>query len=243
MQERLQKFLARSGVASRREAEKMMLAGKVKVNGQIITELGFKIDPKQDKVYIDNQAIRPEKLVYLLFNKPKGVVTTLVDPEGRKTIADYLTGIKERVYPVGRLDYNTEGLLLLTNDGTLAQGLMHPKHHVNKTYLVTVVGIALEEQLDKLRIGVELEDGVTAPAIVQLVEYQHEKNLTVFTITIHEGKNRQVRRMCDCIGHPVRQLTRTKIANLNLSGLGRGKFRILNEQEVKALYKAAKLDG
>ena len=112
MQERLQKFLARSGVASRREAEKMMLAGKVKVNGQIITELGFKIDPKQDKVYIDNQAIRPEKLVYLLFNKPKGVVTTLVDPEGRKTIADYLTGIKERVYPVGRLDYNTEGLFM-----------------------------------------------------------------------------------------------------------------------------------
>lgn len=243
MQERLQKFLARSGVASRREAEKMMVAGKVKVNGQVITELGFKIDPKQDKVYIDNQAIRPEKLVYLLFNKPKGVVTTLVDPEGRKTISDYLTGIKERVYPVGRLDYNTEGLLLLTNDGTLAQGLMHPKHHVNKTYLVTVVGIVLEEKLDKLRIGVELEDGVTAPATVQLVEYQHEKNLTVFTIMIHEGKNRQVRRMCDYIGHPVRQLTRTKIANLNLSGLGRGKFRLLNDQEVKALYKAAKLNG
>lgn len=243
MQERLQKFLARSGVASRREAEKMMVAGKVKVNGQVITELGFKIDPKQDKVYIDNQAIRPEKLVYLLFNKPKGVVTTLVDPEGRKTISDYLTGIKERVYPVGRLDYNTEGLLLLTNDGTLAQGLMHPKHHVNKTYLVTVVGIVLEEKLDKLRIGVELEDGVTAPATVQLVEYQHEKNLTVFTIMIHEGKNRQVRRMCDYIGHPVRQLTRTKIANLNLTGLGRGKFRLLNDQEVKALYKAAKLNG
>lgn len=243
MQERLQKFLARSGVASRREAEKMMVAGKVKVNGQVITELGFKIDPKQDKVYIDNQAIRPEKLVYLLFNKPKGVVTTLVDPEGRKTISDYLTGIKERVYPVGRLDYNTEGLLLLTNDGTLAQGLMHPKHHVNKTYLVTVVGIVLEEKLDKLRIGVELEDGVTAPATVQLVEYQHEKNLTVFTIMIHEGKNRQVRRMCDYIGHPVRQLTRTKIANLNLSGLGRGKIRLLNDQEVKALYKAAKLNG
>ncbi len=243
MQERLQKFLARSGVASRREAEKMMVAGKVKVNGQVITELGFKIDPKQDKVYIDNQAIRPEKLVYLLFNKPKGVVTTLVDPEGRITISDCLTGIKERVYPVGRLDYNTEGLLLLTNDGTLAQGLMHPKHHVNKTYLVTVVGIVLEEKLDKLRIGVELEDGVTAPATVQLVEYQHEKNLTVFTIMIHEGKNRQVRRMCDYIGHPVRQLTRTKIANLNLSGLGRGKFRLLNDQEVKALYKAAKLNG
>ena len=243
MQERLQKFLARSGVASRREAEKMMLAGKVKVNGNIITELGFKIDPQQDKVYINNQAVRPEKLIYLLFNKPKGVVTTLVDPEGRKTIADYLTGIKERVYPVGRLDYNTEGLLILTNDGGLAQGLMHPKHHVNKTYLVTVVGIALEEQLDKLRIGVELEDGVTASATVQLVEYQHEKNLTVFTITIYEGKNRQVRRMCDFIGHPVRQLTRTKIANLNLSGLGRGKFRLLTDQEVKALYKAAKIDG
>lgn len=242
MEERLQKFLARSGVASRREAEKMITDGQVKVNGKVVTELGTKVTPGKDKVYINNVHIRPEKNVYILFNKPKGVVTTLSDPEGRKTIADFVSEVKERVYPVGRLDYNTEGLLLLTNDGTLAQGLMHPKHHVPKTYQVTAVGIIMEEELDKLRLGVELEDGMTSPAVVQLIEYIHEKNVTVFSITIHEGRNRQVRRMCDFIGHPVRALVRKKMANLNMAGVGKGKYRYLEDHEVKALYKAAKLD-
>lgn len=242
MEERLQKFLARSGVASRREAEKMITSGQVKVNGKVVTELGTKIIPGKDKIYINNVHIRPEKLVYILFNKPKGVVTTLSDPEGRKTVADFVGEIKERVYPVGRLDYNTEGLLLLTNDGKLAQGLTHPKHHVPKTYQVTAVGIIMEEQLDKLRLGVELEDGMTSPAVVQLIEYIHEKNVTVFSITIYEGRNRQVRRMCDAIGHPVRALVRKKMANLTMAGVGKGKFRYLEDQEVKALYKAAKLD-
>ena len=242
MEERLQKFLARSGVASRREAEKLITEGKVKVNGKTVTELGSKIDPTRDKVYIDNKHIKPEKPVYLLFHKPKGVVTTLSDPENRKTVADFLKGMSERLYPVGRLDYNTQGLLLLTNDGKLAQGLTHPKHHVPKTYKVTAVGIIGEEELDKLRVGVQLEDGLTAPATVQLLEYVHEKNVTVFTITIHEGRNRQVRRMCDYIGHPVRALLRTKLAFLNLVGVGKGKYRELTAQEVKALYKAANID-
>lgn len=242
MEERLQKFLARSGVASRREAEKMITGGLVKVNGKVVTELGTKVISGQDKVYINNVHIRPEKNIYILFNKPKGVVTTLSDPEGRKTIADFVSEVKERVYPVGRLDYNTEGVLLLTNDGTLAQGLMHPKHHVPKTYQVTAVGIIMEEQLDKLRLGVELEDGLTAPAVVNLIEYIHEKNVTVFSITIYEGRNRQVRRMCDFIGNPVRALVRTKMANLTNAGIGKGKFRYLEDHEVKALYKAAKLN-
>lgn len=242
MEERLQKFLARSGVASRREAEKMITEGKVKVNGHVVTELGTKVVPGKDKIYMNNVHIRPEKLIYILFNKPKGVVTTLSDPEGRKTVADFVGEIKERVYPVGRLDYNTEGLLLLTNDGTLAQGMTHPKHHVPKTYQVTAVGIIMEEQLDKLRLGVMLEDGKTAPAVVQLIEYIHEKNVSVFNITIYEGRNRQVRRMCDAIGHPVRALVRTKMANLTMAGIGKGKFRYLEDKEVKALYKVAKLD-
>ncbi len=242
MQERLQKFLARSGVASRREAEKIIVEGKVKVNGKVVTELGTKIDPCADKIYINNVHIRPEKPVYILFHKPKGVVTTLSDPEGRKTVADFVDKIKERLYPVGRLDYNTEGLLLLTNDGALAQGLMHPSHHVKKTYRVTAVGIIAEEVLDKLRLGVQLEDGMTAPAVVELIEYVHEKNVTVFDITIHEGRNRQVRRMCDYIGHPVRALLRHKLAQLSLQGVGKGKYRYLSEQEVKSLYKAASLD-
>ena len=242
MQERLQKFLARSGVASRREAEKLITAGEVKVNGRVITELGTKIDPLRDKVFINNKPIRPEKNIYLLFNKPKGVMTTLSDPEGRRTIADYLGDIKQRVYPVGRLDYNTEGLLLLTNDGALAQQLMHPKHNVNKTYIATVIGIVMDDKVDKLRIGVDLEDGMTAPAVVDILEFQHEKNLTVLRITIHEGRNRQIRRMCDFIGHPVRKLTRVKLANLTLDGVGRGKYRELYDQEVQALKKAANVD-
>ena len=140
------------------------------------------------------------------------------------------------------MDYNTEGLLILTNDGALAQGIMHPKHHVSKTYRVTVVGIVLEEVLDKLRLGIELEDGLTAPAVVHIIEYIHEKNITIFDITIHEGRNRQVRRMCDKIGHPVRSLLRYKLDTLTLNGVGRGKYRLLSEQEVKTLYKAANID-
>jgi len=237
MEERLQKILAAAGVASRREAEKIILAGRVKVNGKLITELGAKFGPKAF-ITVDGKPIKNEKKVYYLFYKPRGVVTTMVDPQKRRTVADFLRDLPERVFPVGRLDYNTEGLLLLTNDGGLAQKLMHPKNEINKSYRAVVVGIVPQEKLDFLRLGVKLEDGLTAPAVVDLVEYDHERNLSVFNITIHEGKNRQIRRMCDYIGYPVRQLRRYKIANLSLSGLKRGQYRPLYEEELTALFKA-----
>ena len=237
MEERLQKILAAAGIASRREAEKIILAGRVKVNGKLIKELGAKFGPKAF-ITVDGNPIKNEKKVYYIFYKPRGVVTTMVDPRGRRTVADFLSNLTERVFPVGRLDYNTEGLLLLTNDGELAQNLTHPKNEINKSYRVAVVGIVHQEKLDLLRLGVRLEDGLTAPAIVDLVEYDHEKNLSVFNITIHEGKNRQIRRMCDYIGYPVRQLKRYKIANLTLTSLKKGQYRQLFEEELTALFKA-----
>ena len=237
MEERLQKILAAAGIASRREAEKIILAGRVKVNGKLIKELGAKFGPKAF-ITVDGNPIKNEKMVYYIFYKPRGVVTTMVDPRGRRTVADFLSNLTERVFPVGRLDYNTEGLLLLTNDGELAQNLTHPKNEINKSYRVAVVGIVPQEKLDLLRLGVRLEDGLTAPAIVDLVEYDHEKNLSVFNITIHEGKNRQIRRMCDYIGYPVRQLKRYKIANLTLTSLKKGQYRQLFEEELTALFKA-----
>ena len=221
MEERLQKVLASAGVASRREAEKYILAGRVKVNGKIVKELGTKVGEKAF-ILVDGKPIKREKKAYYLFYKPRGVVT-MTDPQGRRTVADFAKDLPERVFPVGRLDYNTEGLLLLTNDGDLAQKLTHPKHEVNKTYRVTVPGLVPQDKLDLLRIGVKLEDGMTAPAI-------------------DEGRNRQVRRMCDFIGFPVRQLKRIKLGNLTLQGLKRGGYRILNEDEINALIKAAAIN-
>ncbi|XOQ52887.1 MAG: Pseudouridine synthase [Succiniclasticum sp.] len=240
MEERLQKVLAQAGVASRREAEKYITAGRVKVNGKTVRELGTKVDERA-RIQVDGKLIKREQKVYLLFYKPRGVVTTMKDPEGRRTVADFVRDVPERVFPVGRLDYNTEGLLLLTNDGDLAQALMHPSHGVNKTYEVTVPGIVPEAKLDQLRMGVPLEDGMTAPAVVQLTQYDHGKNLTHFTVTIHEGRNRQVRRMCDYIGFPVRTLRRIKMGSLTLKGVGRGRCRDLNPDEVQALKKACGL--
>ncbi|HIU64726.1 MAG TPA: rRNA pseudouridine synthase [Candidatus Avacidaminococcus intestinavium] len=241
MEERLQKILASAGVASRREAEKIILEGRVKVNGKLIKEVGLKFK-KTAYITVDGKPIRQEKKIYLIFNKPRGVVTTMQDPEKRKCIADFVKDLDERVYPVGRLDYNTEGLLILTNDGTLAQALMHPSNEIPKSYRVAAVGIIPQEKLDQLRIGVKLEDGLTAPAMVDLIAYDNEKNLTYFNIVIHEGRNRQIRRMCDFIGFPVRQLKRFKIANLTLNGLVKGKFRELHPAELKVLMKAVGLD-
>ena len=234
MEERLQKVLAQAGVASRREAEEYITAGRVKVNGRVVKELGTKVGADAF-IMVDGHLIQRERKTYLLFYKPRGVVTTMKDPEGRKSIADYVKDIPQRVYPVGRLDYNTEGLLLLTNDGELAQAMTHPSHEVNKVYEVTVPGIVPQEKLDLLRIGVKLEDGMTAPAIVDLVGYDYEKNLTRFNVTIHEGRNRQVRRMCDYIGFPVRYLRRVQMGTLTLDGLRRGDCRELFNEEIEAL--------
>lgn len=241
MEERLQKILAAAGVASRREAEKIITAGRVRVNGKVVTELGSKFDAAKVRISVDGNPIAAEAKAYYLFYKPRGVVTTMSDPQNRRSIADFVQNLPERVFPVGRLDYNTEGLLLLTNDGALAQALMHPSHEVNKTYLVKVPGIVAQEKLDCLRIGVKLEDGMTAPAIVNLRDYDHERGFTLFDITIHEGRNRQIRRMCDAIGFPVRDLKRIKLGPIQLQNLGRGKFRPLSETELAQLKKAARL--
>ena len=237
MQERLQKILSHAGVASRREAERLISEGHVKVNGKVVTELGTKVDAGKDRIQVDGRLVAKEKPVYLLLYKPKGCVTTSKDPEGRQTVLDLLDGIDARVYPVGRLDYHTEGLLLLTNDGELTHALIHPKHQVEKEYLVQVKGIPSEEKLDRLRAGICLEDGMTAPVEVRLQEILHEKNRSVLTVVLREGRNRQVRRMFDVIGFPVWSLKRIRFAFLTLQGVRRGKWRHLTTEEVAGLYQ------
>ncbi|MDU2066419.1 MAG: pseudouridine synthase [Sporomusaceae bacterium] len=236
MAERLQKVISQSGIASRREAEKLIVEGKVAVNHKIVTELGTKVEEK-DLIKVDGKVIQRQKLVYALLNKPKGVVTTLKDPEGRQTVADFVKDLGQRVHPVGRLDYNTEGLLLLTNDGELTQALTHPKHHVPKVYEAKVLGLPEDDKLDKLRRGIKLDDGMTQPAKVVLLERDLEKNQTALEVTLFEGRNRQVRRMFEAIGHPVRNLKRTKMAFLTLAGLKRGSYRLLTVAEIRQLKK------
>lgn len=239
-EERLQKVLAAAGIASRRECEKIILAGRVTVNGKVVTELGTKVNQKSF-ILVDGKGLKPTQKKYVMLYKPRGVVTTMHDPQGRKTVAELLSAYGERLFPVGRLDYNTEGLLLLTNDGELTQRLTHPSHEINKIYNVVVPGKVPDEKLDVLRLGVPLEDGLTAPAIVDLVDYDKVKNLTEFNITIHEGRNRQVRRMCDFIGFPVRRLRRTQIANLRLTGLKRGQSRELFADELTELLRIVEM--
>lgn len=238
MQERLQKVLSQAGVASRREAERLIVEGRVKVNGRLVTELGTKVDVDKDHVRVDGKPIRKEGLVYLLLHKPKGCVTTAKDPEGRRTVLDLLEGVEARVYPVGRLDYNTEGLLLLTNDGQLTQALIHPRHQVEKEYLAQVRGLPAEETLDRLRTGIRLEDGVTAPAEIYLLETLPEKNRAIVKVVLREGRNRQVRRMFEAIGHPVWSLKRVRFAFLTLQGVRRGQWRHLTAEEVARLREA-----
>ncbi|UJF31178.1 pseudouridine synthase [Paenibacillus hexagrammi] len=237
--ERLQKVLAEAGIASRRKSEEIILAGRVQVNGEVVTQLGVKVNPEQDEIKVDGRTINQQKKLYLMLNKPKGVITSATDPGGRKVVTDFLPGIRERVYPVGRLDYDTEGLLLLTNDGEFAHLLTHPKHHVPKTYQATVKGVPHGTLLDKLRNGIELEDGMTSPAEVEYADVNPEKNESVVEITIYEGRNRQVRRMFEAISFPVIKLKRIKFGPIFLTGLPRGKYRHLTAGEVKELVEAA----
>lgn len=239
-EERLQKYLARAGVASRRQAEEYIKDGSIKVNGQVITEMGFKLDPAKDKVTVNGKSVQAEEeLVYILLNKPPLVITTLQDPQQRTKVTDLLTGVKQRVYPVGRLDYQTEGLLLLTNDGELAHRLTHPSYKVAKTYLVKVKGNLNRETQQMLRDGVTLEDGITQPA--QLKVIAEGKGFTRFAITIREGRNRQIRRMCDAVGYSVTSLQRVSFGPLELGDLALGKYRSLTKGEIIALKKACQL--
>lgn len=233
--ERLQKVLAEAGVASRRKCEELITAGRVMVNGEVVTTLGVKVNAGKDVIQVDGRAIRQQKKVYVLFHKPKGVITSASDPGGRKIVTDFLKDISERIYPVGRLDYDTEGLLLLTNDGEFANLLTHPKHHVPRTYHATVKGVPHGTLLDKLRAGIELEDGMTAPAEVDYYDISPDNKETIVSITIYEGRNRQVRRMFDAIQFPVIRLRRVMFGPLALTGVGRGRYRHLTPQEIKEL--------
>jgi 23S rRNA pseudouridine2605 synthase len=236
--------LAQAGVASRRKCEELITSGRVKVNGAVVRELGTKVDPHQDEIVVDGQPIKRENLVYLLLNKPTGVITSLRDPEGRRVVTDLLKGVRERVYPVGRLDYDTSGLLLLTNDGELANRIAHPSFEIEKVYRAWVKGIPSAENVRRLATGIELEDGRTAPGEARVLETDRKGNRALLELVIHEGRNRQVRRMCEAIGHPVLSLERTRLGFLTLEGLKRGEYRPLTKEEVDRLKRGmVRADG
>ena len=234
---RLQKFLANSGIASRRKCEELILEGKVSVNGKVISELGTKVNPDVDKIeYCGKQVHNSEKMVYILLNKPIGYVTTAKDQFDRDSVLD-LVKVKERIVPVGRLDMYTSGALILTNDGDFVYKVTHPKHEITKTYTVTLRGIVQNDAVEKLRNGVEIDDYVTRPAKVKILKIDQEKNISRLEITIHEGKNRQVRKMCEAIGSKVVALHRSKIGDIGVKYIEHGTWRYLKDFEVKKILK------
>lgn len=233
-EERLQKFLARLGVASRRRAEELISSGRVQINGKVVDELGSKVRPGKDIVSLDGKDLKDlPPLRYILLNKPAGWITSLKDERGRRVITELLGGVEERVYPVGRLDYSTSGLLLLTNDGALTHNLLHPSKEVTKTYRAEVAGDLSPRDLRQLQEGIQLEDGLTAPAKAKIVKKTPKG--TLVEITIHEGKNRQIRRMLQALEYEVIHLKRVGFAFLSLEGLPLGKWRYLQEDEVARL--------
>ena len=268
---RLQKYLAECGVASRRKSEEYIIAGFVKVNGKVVTELGTKINPEIDKVEVRSQAgnilqlvknesqlldkhsddkllendlqetnfeekeLKPEKKVYILLNKPVGYVTTVNDEKGRSTVMDLLKDVKEKIVPVGRLDMFTSGLLLFSNDGNFINKVTHPKHETTKTYIVKTRGVPKEKDLEKLRNGVKIEDYVTSPAKVELLLKDNTNDIARIWIQIHEGRNRQVRKMCEAIGLSVIALKREGVGDLTCEGVNRGEWRYLTEEEVEKI--------
>lgn len=233
---RINKYIASCGVASRRKAEELILDGKVKVNGKIIDELSYKVDENKDMVEVNNVKITlDEKLVYLLLNKPEGYITTVKDQFDRPSVIDLLSDVKERVFPVGRLDYETSGLLLLTNDGDLTYKLTHPKHEIDKTYVAKVKGILTEDEMKNFREGLYIEDYKTAPAKLKVLDSDRVKNISTLEIKIHEGKNRQVRKMCKAINHHVLRLKRVAMGKINLKNCKVGEYRYLTDDEVRYL--------
>ena len=234
--ERLHKYMARYGIASRRKCEELIGAGAVKVNGRVVTAPGTTVNPERDAVAVNGKLIRQQpEMVYVMLNKPRGYISSISDPRGRKTVKDLLRDVGERIYPVGRLDYDSEGLLLLTNDGDLTMALTHPAHKVKKTYKVRVKGLPSAPKLNQLCSGIVLEDGPTAPAGVELIDVLNGNAL--LEISIHEGRNRQIRRMCEHIGHPALRLKRISMGELKLGDLKTGYFRHLTRQEIARLKK------
>lgn len=236
--ERLQKVMAEAGVASRRASEKLIATGHVQVNGQTVTTLGTKVAAK-DKIEVDGVPLHREKQVYYLLNKPRGVISSAHDEKGRRTVVDILREdeIEERIYPVGRLDYDTTGLLLLTNDGALANKMMHPKFAVDKTYVAKVKGLISNDDLKQLRTGVKVDGRRTKPANTRLKDTDREKKTSIVQLTIHEGHYHQVKRMLAAVGHPVIKLHRESYGFLNLQGVQPGDYRELRPEEVKRLNR------
>jgi 23S rRNA pseudouridine2605 synthase len=237
---RLQKALSQAGIASRRAAEKLIAEGRVMVDGKTVTEMGTKVDPAASEIKVDGRRLKAaERHRYILLFKPGGVVSTRSDPQRRRTVIDLLRGVREYVYPVGRLDYDTKGLLLLTNDGELAAKLTHPRHGVERTYEARVAGIPDDEALSQLRDGIPLDGRRTLPADVTLLNKGRHDREGHIRITIREGRNRQVRRMLEAVGHPVRDLTRTRIGPISDRRLGPGDWRELTASEIKTLKNLA----
>lgn len=233
--ERLQKILAHAGIASRRAAEQLILDGKVAVDGKIVTDLGVRADPEKQKITLEGKAVDiAKKKIYLLLNKPKGYVTTMRDPQGRPIVTDLLKDVQERLFPVGRLDLDTEGALLLTNDGDLANRITHPRYEVRKTYIAHVSGIPSRDNLARLEKGIVLEGHRTWPAAIRVID--RKENSTSVEITIHEGKKRQVRKMFAAIGNPVLHLKRIAYGGLRLGSLRSGAYRFLTSGEIAKIF-------
>ena len=233
---RINKYIALCGVASRRKAEELILAGRVTVNDEVMTELSYQVDEENDIVKVDDKLIKEEnKLVYILLNKPEGYITTVKDQFNRPSVLDLVSDIKERVYPIGRLDYETSGLLLLTNDGDLTYKLTHPKHEIDKTYVARVKGKLTKEEIERFKTGLEIEDYTTAPAKLKVIKYDEQRDSSLLEIKIHEGKNRQVRKMCKAINHPVLRLRRSSMGKIKIGDCDIGKYRYLTEDEIKYL--------
>ncbi len=236
--ERLQKVIAASGIASRRKAEELIVAGKVTVNGVVVTELGTKVK-KSDIVLVGDQAATTENKVYFLLYKPKGYISAVTDDLNRSCVSDLLSTISERTYPVGRLDYDSTGALFMTNDGEFANLIMHPSSHMEKTYEVTITGLIDGATLHQLETGIFLEGAKTLPCKIRVTDRDMEHKTTMLRIKIVEGKNRQVRKMFEAVGHDVKRLHRSQVGHIDLKGLKPGEFRILKPQEVKDLRRIA----
>lgn len=232
--ERLQKVLAHAGVASRRQAEKLIMSGHIKVNGAVVTELGTKVGV-HDKILVDNVPITTETPVYMLLYKPRGVISTAHDEKKRRTVVDLIEDVPQRIYPVGRLDYDTSGLLLLTNDGELANRLTHPRYEVEKVYVARVTGIPSNDAMRQLRQGITVDDDHYAPAKSKVLSADKKKQTAIVQLTIHEGRNHQVKKMLEAVGYPVEKLKREQYGFLTLKGLQPGESRHLKPEELKEL--------
>lgn len=237
--ERLQKVIAQSGVASRRKAEELIRQGQVEVNDKIVTEMGVKVN-KGDKIAVSGVPLSQEENVYFMLYKPRGVISAVSDDKGRKVVTDFLPGVAERIYPVGRLDYDTTGLLLLTNDGDFANLLTHPKHEVNKTYIAKVKGVPFPQDLKPLTKGIKIDGWQTAPAQFRIISTDNVKQTAIVELVIHEGRNHQVKKMLEAVGFPVTKLKRELYGDLDLVGLKPGQYRALTRKEIRSLMDSAK---